>query len=123
MSTPLRQVGTFFFSALLRLVVGVKIKDTTSGFRAFGFEATEFLSRYYPDDYPEVEAYVPLARRGFRITERAVQMRPRHQGFSSITPARSLYYMVKVAFATIIDVLRPLPERRPRDDAKGGFRR
>jgi hypothetical protein len=96
--------------------VGVRIKDTTSGFRAFSHEATEFLSRYYPDDYPEVEAYVPLVRRGFTITERAVQMRPRRAGRSSITPIRSLYYMVKVAFATAIDVLRPLPARRKREE-------
>jgi glycosyltransferase involved in cell wall biosynthesis len=114
-STPLRQAGTWFFSALLRALVGVRIKDTTSGFRAFSYEATEFLSRYYPDDYPEVEAYVPLVRRGFKITERAIQMRPRLGGKSSITPIRSFYYMVKVAFATAIDVLRPLPERRVRD--------
>lgn len=113
-STPLRQMGTFFFSMLLRGLVGVRIKDTTSGFRAFSFEATEFLSRYYPDDYPEVEAYVPLARRGFRIVERAVQMRPRGGGRSSITAFRSLYYMFKVAFATAIDRVRPLPDRRPR---------
>lgn len=114
-STSLRQAGTRFFSVLLRLLVGVQIKDATSGFRAFSYEATEFLSRYYPDDYPEVEAYVPLARRGFKITECAIQMRPRLGGNSSITPIRSFYYMVKVAFATAIDVLRPLPERRERD--------
>lgn len=115
-STPLRQLGTAFFSVLLRVLVGVRIKDTTSGFRAFDHEAAEFLARYYPDDYPEVEAYVPLVRRGFSVTERAVQMRPRRGGHSSITPIRSLYYMIKVAFATAIDVLRPLPERRPRGD-------
>jgi glycosyltransferase involved in cell wall biosynthesis len=116
-SSGLRQAGTWFFSQLLRALVGVRIKDTTSGFRAFSFEATEFLSRYYPDDYPEVEAYVPLVRRGFRITERAVRMRARQGGRSSITPLRSLYYVIKVALATSIDVLRPLPERRRREDA------
>jgi glycosyltransferase involved in cell wall biosynthesis len=119
-STPLRQLGTYFFSALLKALVGLRIRDTTSGFRSFGFEATEFLSRYYPDDYPEVEAYVPLVRRKFRITERAVRMRAREGGRSSITPLRSLYYMIKVAAATIIDVLRPLPERRAREYADPG---
>ena len=119
-STGLRQFGTFFFSILLRLLTGIWIKDTTSGFRAFSSEATEFLSRYYPDDYPEVEAYVPLVRRGFKITERAVQMRARRGGRSSITPVRSLYYMIKVAFATVIDMLRPLPERLPRGQSNPG---
>jgi glycosyltransferase involved in cell wall biosynthesis len=111
-SSPLRRLGTAFFSLLLRLTIGVRILDTTSGFRAFGAEAGEFLSRYYPDDYPEVEAYVPLARREFRIVEVPVTMRPRKGGRSSITPIRSLYYMLKVAFATVIDRVRPLPPRR-----------
>ncbi|MCM2321948.1 MAG: glycosyltransferase family 2 protein [Oligoflexia bacterium] len=111
-STSLRQAGTWFFSRLLRLLVGVDIKDVTSGFRAFSADATEFLSRYYPDDYPEVQAYVPLVRKGFSVGEVAVRMRPRTQGVSSITPLRSAYYMIKVAFATTIDLIRPLPRRR-----------
>jgi glycosyltransferase involved in cell wall biosynthesis len=122
-STSFRQAGTWFFSCLLRALVGLKLKDTTSGFRAFSADAAEFLSRYYPDDYPEVQAYVPLVRRGFSVTERAVRMRPRHAGHSSITAIGSLYYMVKVAFATVIDVLRPLPPRRHGGgDKRGGVR-
>lgn len=121
-SSPLRRLGTAFFSLLLRLTVGVRIADTTSGFRAFGADASEFLSRYYPDDYPEVEAYVPLARREFRIVEVPVTMRERKQGRSSITPVRSLYYMLKVAFATVIDRVRPLPPRRRKSLSDKGQR-
>lgn len=113
-SSSLRQMGTLFFSWLLRCLVGVRVLDTTSGFRAFCHEATDFLARYYPDDYPEPQAYVPLARRKFRISEVAVTMRARAHGRSSITPMRSIYYMVKVAFATTIDVMRKLPPRRER---------
>lgn len=111
-SSQLRQAGTLFFSKLLRVLTGAKIIDTTSGFRAFSRDATDFLARYYPDDYPEVQAYVPLARKKFRISEVPVNMRPRQHGRSSITPIRSVYYMIKVAFATWIDTLRPLPQRR-----------
>lgn len=113
-SSGLRQMGTYLFSGLLRALIGVRILDTTSGFRAFSAEATEYLARHYPDDYPEVQAYVPLARRGFRITERPVRMRARKRGHSSITPFRSLYYMVKVSIATVLERLRTLPERRTR---------
>ncbi|MCM2280093.1 MAG: glycosyltransferase family 2 protein [Oligoflexia bacterium] len=111
-STRLRQAGTWFFSRLIKLLVGISVQDVTSGFRAFSGDAAEFLSRCYPDDYPEVQAYVPLARRGFRISEHAVSMRPRTRGISSITPLKSVYYMIKVAFATSIDLIRPLPRRR-----------
>ena len=114
-SSKWRQAGTWFFSKLLAVLVGVEITDATSGFRAFSFEAADFVARYYPDDYPEVEAYVPLARRGFKIREFPVTMRARIQGRSSITPFRSIYYMVKVAFATLINVIRIVPQRRRRD--------
>lgn len=111
-STNLRFAGTWCFSRLLQLLLGIRIHDTTSGFRAFNADASDFIARYYPDDYPEVEAYVPLARRGFQILEVPVRMRPRNGGSSSITPLRSVYYMIKVAFATVMDVFRPLPPRR-----------
>jgi len=123
-SSLARQLGTWFFSILLRTLVRARIQDTTSGFRAFTWEAADFLARYYPDDYPEVQAYVPLARSRFRISEVPVVMRQRHTGSSSITPLRSIYYMLKVAFATAIDTLRPLPRRQQRSHGKhrGGDR-
>lgn len=108
----LRLLGTWLFSWLLKLVVGIRIHDTTSGFRAFGREATEFLSRYYSDDYPEVEAYVTLSRATFTILESPVRMRPRRGGASSITPLRGLYYLVKVTLSTLIEMIRPRPLRR-----------
>ncbi len=111
-SSGMRQIGTYFFSFLLKALVGLRLKDTTSGFRAFSADACEFLSRYYPDDYPEVTAYVPLVRSSFRVREIPVTMLRREGGQSSITPIRSLYYMIKVAFATFMDVFRKLPKRR-----------
>jgi len=111
-SSHLRHFGTSCFSMLLKLLVRVKITDATSGFRAFSIDASDFIARCYPDDYPEVQAYVPLARSGFSIQEVAVNMRPRVGGTSSITALRSFYYMIKVAFATMVDVVRTLPLRR-----------
>lgn len=108
-STSARQIGTLFFSILLKMLVGVEIKDTTSGFRAFNRRAMEYLAHCYPDDYPEVEAYVLLSRKQMTILEIPVRMRPRTQGRSSITPMRCAYYMVKVAFAAIMGLVRELP--------------
>jgi glycosyltransferase involved in cell wall biosynthesis len=120
-SSWMRELGTRFFSLLIRVLVGARIADTTSGFRAYGLEAALFVCRHYPDDYPEVEVLIPLARKKFRLREVPVQMRERKAGRSSITPVRSLYYMLKVAFATVIDTLRPLPDAaRPRPlEARG----
>lgn len=110
-SSTARQIGTLFFSKLIKFLVGFEIKDTTSGFRAFNRNAIEYLAQCYPDDYPEVEAYVLLARKQFTILEIPVQMRPRTRGRSSITPIRCAYYMTKVAFAALISLVRQLPLR------------
>lgn len=110
-SSTARQMGTLFFSKLLKLLVGVEIKDTTSGFRAFNRSAIDYLAHCYPDDYPEVEAYVLLARKQFTLLEIPVGMRPRTQGKSSITPIRCAYYMIKVAFAASMSLFRQLPLR------------
>lgn len=108
-STSLRQAGTAFFSALLSLSLGLRLKDSTSGFRAFNRRCLTYLASQYPDDYPEVESFVVLARKGASFLEIPVFMRPRTGGVSSITPLRSVYYMVKVAFGTLLALIRPLP--------------
>jgi glycosyltransferase involved in cell wall biosynthesis len=114
-SSRSRRVGTWLFSILLRLITGVKIQDTTSGFRAFSKNAAKIISKDYADDYPEVEAYVPLARQGFKIIEVPVKMRPRLGGSSSITVLKGAYYMLKVMFSTVLDLSRPLsPSQKSR---------
>lgn len=110
-STVYRRLGTWFFSKLLKIVVGVEIEDCTSGFRAFGREAAEFLHQNYGDDYPEVAAYVPLAKYGFRILEVPVKMRVRKRGISSITPLRTFYYVFYVSLGTLLDRIRPVFDR------------
>ena len=102
----LRRVGAVIFMALNFLAIGQKVKDNTSGFRAYNRRAIEFLSRSYPADYPEVEAVTVLGKNGFRIKEIAVKMRSRYSGNSSITSLRSIYYMIKVSLAILINVFR-----------------
>lgn len=111
-SGRLRRFGTGALAWLLRLTLGVRIKDVTSGFRAFNFDAAEYVSRYYPDDYPEVEIYVPLVRRQFRIHEVPVYMRPRTDGRSSISALGAVYYMLKVSLAVLVHLIKRIPERR-----------
>ncbi len=88
------------------LAIGQKVKDNTSGFRAYNRKAIEFLSRTYPDDYPEVEAVTALGKNGFRMKEIPVKMRSRHSGISSITSLKSIYYMIKVSLAILVNVFR-----------------
>ena len=107
-STQMRRAGTWFFSQLLKALVGKRIHDTTSGFRAFDKQASLFISQSYTDDYPEVDAYVGLVRQKFNILEVPVAMRARNAGKSSITPMRIVYYTVKVVFSSILGKYRPI---------------
>ena len=74
----------------------------TSGFRAVNRRIIEIFARYYPQDYPEPEAIVMAAREGMRIQEIPVIMKERDGGVSSISPAKSIYYMVKVSIAVVL---------------------
>jgi len=101
-----RKAGIKVFSTILSCILGTRVTDTTSGFRAANRPVIEFFSRTYPDDYPEVEALVLLHKAGMRIAEVPVRMRERTSGQSSITALRSVYYMVKVLLAVVIDLLK-----------------
>jgi glycosyltransferase involved in cell wall biosynthesis len=97
-----RRIGMRIFQAANSIMTGRKITDNTSGFRAYNREALTFLARYYPQDYPEPETVIELFRNGFRIKEVPVNMRRRSGGISSISPSRSLYYMIKCLIANVI---------------------
>jgi glycosyltransferase involved in cell wall biosynthesis len=101
LSSPFRRFGNFIFRLVNSALIGQKVTDNTSGFRAYSKEAVKFLTRYYPSDYPEPESVVLLARNGFRIKEVPVIMQERTAGESSITPIKTIYYMVKVMLAIL----------------------
>jgi hypothetical protein len=63
----------------------------------------------YPHDYPEVEATVLVLRHRLRMVEVPVRMRERGSGSSSITFARSIYYMFKVTLALFMGLFRRYP--------------
>lgn len=108
-----RRAGMVMFSTVVTAVTGQRLLDTTSGFRAAGRECIAYLAHHYPQDYPEVETLVLLLRAGFRVTEVPCRFRDRVGGRSSITPARSAYYVVKVLLAIFIGLFRTLPPRDP----------
>ena len=100
-SSGMRRAGIKFLSALIRLVCGAKIKDVTSGFRAVNRKFIEIFSEDYADDYPEPEAIVLSKLYNARLAEVPVVMREREGGVSSISPFKSIYYMLKVSIAIL----------------------
>ena len=105
-SSVTRRIGIKIFEWLSILLIKQRIKDSTSGFRAYNREAVKFLSRYYPVDYPEPEAIVLIGKNGFRISEVFTRMNPRKGGKSSLRK-RGLFYMLKVSLGMIMTYLRP----------------
>lgn len=97
-----RKMGIHYFSKLVSYLCRKDYYDTTSGYRMVNRKGIELFADYYPQDYPEVETIVYAARNGLRIKEIKVNMKKRQGGRSSITPIRSLYYMIKVTCALIL---------------------
>ena len=102
----LRAVGIVFFRAVLRPILGRPVRDPTSGFVGVNRTALSVFSRSFPLEYPEIEALVVLQRKRFRFVEVPCRMRPRRTGRSTITPFRSLYYMVHVLLGVFVNVLK-----------------
>ncbi|RAV05439.1 glycosyltransferase family 2 protein [Paenibacillus sp. YN15] len=105
-STLFRRFGIRYFAWMIRSTMKSRLTDPTSGFRAVGREGIQVFAGYYPDDYPEVEAIALLLRKGLTVSEVPVMMHCRQGGSSSITPAKSLYYMAKVSLAVVMTRLR-----------------
>lgn len=105
-STFMRRLGNRIFAALIRLVAGQRFADSTTGFRAFGREAIEFLAEHYPVEFPEPESLVILKKNGFRIKEISVTMRERQGGESSVTRFKAVYFMISISIAILIDAIK-----------------
>ncbi len=97
-----RNIGIKYFSRLVSSIIHKPILDTTSGFRAVNRKTIELFANYYPSDYPEVETIVYGSSKGVRVNEVPVSMNYRQGGKSSITPIKSIYYMIKVTLSVVL---------------------
>lgn len=105
-SSALRRIGIVFFSKLIYLLTGTKITDPTSGLRMIGRNVMSLFAVDYPRDYPEPESVVAVLRRGMKVEEIPVVMKERQGGVSSISMKKSVYYMIKVTLAILIERIR-----------------
>ncbi len=121
-SPVMRRIGSWVFSLAVSTIVGKRITDTTSGFRASNQRVIRFYAERYPQDYPEVEAVVMLHRAGLKLMEVPVQMQPRVGGDSSISSLKAVYYMIKVPLAIFIGLFRSGKVEHPSEDPSMGER-
>jgi glycosyltransferase involved in cell wall biosynthesis len=114
-SSTARRFGIRMLAWTASIVSGQRVTDPTSGFQAVNRAGIALFAADYPHDYPEVEAIVMVEKHRLRLREVPVSMREREHGRSSITAARSVYYMAKVLLAIFIGSFR-------RDVVPGGER-
>lgn len=105
-SSFFRRQGIRLFEGLNSILVGQRITDNTSGFRAYDRQVIEFLALHYPVDYPEPEAVILLGRNNLKISEVFTEMQERQGGGSSIAGLIGAYYMIKVLLAVLMTALR-----------------
>lgn len=97
-----RRLGMLLFSGVVRLALGRRIADTTSGFRAYNRPVMEVCQHDFPVDFPDAPLLISLGRRGFRLREVPVRMRERRAGTSFYTLGKSLYYPYKNLLASLM---------------------
>lgn len=105
-SSGIRRMGIKYFTGLIKLLTGKKITDPTSGMRMINRKIMKQFSEEYPKDYPEPESVVTILKEGAKVEEIPVKMNAREEGVSSISPSKSIYYMVKVSIAVLIAAIR-----------------
>lgn len=105
-SSGTRRIGIKYFTILIKILTGKTITDPTSGLRLVNRDIIKMFAYDYPKDYPEPESTVAVLRRKKKVEEIPVIMRERDGGVSSISMKKSVYYMIKVSLAILIERIR-----------------
>ena len=106
--TFFRMLGINITSGIIKGITGKKIYDTTSGFRAIDRNIIEYFVKNYPYDYPEPDTNMQMILKGMKIKEIPVEMHQRTTGKSSISPLKSVIYMLKVSLSLVLAGIRKL---------------
>ena len=122
---PVRGPRAWAMSLLARVlsaITGVRLTDTTSGFRAVNRTVMQLFARHYPAEYlgDTIEALVIAHRAGCRIAQVPVCMRPRTIGVSSQSPVKAGLYLARACLALVLALVRRWPEPRREPTAREG---
>jgi glycosyltransferase involved in cell wall biosynthesis len=99
-----RRIGMSVFSAIVRLVSGRGISDTTSGFRIFGRRVFGVVTSQPFADF-HAETIVLLLRAGYKVGEGPIVARERYAGVSMYTRSSALKYPLKTSLLILIAML------------------
>ena len=96
----LRMLGSNLISFCIKLTTGKKIKDTTSGMRAYNRQAIEEFVKN-KSLTPEPDTLVYLIKKGMKVKEIQVEMSDREFGESYLKPLKAIEYMFNMVFSIL----------------------
>ena len=111
-----RRLGSRLFALIVTKWTGVRVTDPTSGYQAMSARAIARVAREgFPDDYPDADVLILLAKSGLNLVEVPVTMHPRAGGVSMHRGTRIAFYAYKMFLSlALLGVRRPSPYRAAR---------
>lgn len=106
-----RRLGMRLFSAMVQVVTGQRIYDTTSGLKVIRHTAFQPLSEWHFIDF-HAEAIVYLLRLGYRVTEQPISARVRTHGSSMYSWRSHFSYPLKTMLVLLLGVVEASLTRR-----------
>ena len=96
----MRMFGSNLLTFAIFLVTGKKIKDPTSGMRAYDKKAIEAFVKN-ASLTPEPDTLVYMLKKKMKIEEIQVEMKEREFGESYLKPLKSIEYMINMFFSIL----------------------
>lgn len=96
-----RRIGIKFYAKIISVLIGSKITDSTSGYRAMNKKVFSEFARRFPSTLWAVESEIWLGRRGYEIKEVPVKMREREKGKTHLDFWTMFYYPFKMIYAVL----------------------
>jgi len=106
-----RQIGQKLFSLLTRVLIGHRVYDTTSGFKALRAETCEAVLRYTFMDF-HIETIVRLSMLGYSVLEVPIEIVDRSYGKSMHSFSSVFQYPLKTLLLIVVAAMDAFIERR-----------
>lgn len=108
-----RRLGQILFSQLSRLLIGRRIYDTTSGFKAMRASVCEIIVGGVFMDF-HTESIVRLSMAGYKLIEHPITISERVHGRSMHSIVSVFSYPLQTLLLTVVATVDALLERRTR---------
>ncbi len=114
-----RRLGMLFFATLTSALIGQRVTDTTSGFRALNHRAIRlFAETWFPQTFPDSDLLLFAHRAGLRIREVPAIFHEDLDGPSIHQGITPVYYVFKMCLSLFVTLLRRRPSAE-KEDAHG----